>query len=342
MTKKEIIQLRQWNQGLSQSRFDDPEGVVSHFGAMQAQDYSMSLWAVALRMKNPGRGQVEACVNTGKLIRTHVLRPTWHLVHQQDIRWMMRLSAPSLRKATQFIDKQEGLTDDLFKCVWPVIEKQLQQNPSLSKEEIMACLSAESFRISNLLATQILIRAEIDMLICNGDKKGSYALFDTKVPPAPDVPRQESIVRLAEIYFRSRGPATLKDFSWWSGLPLKDAQMGVAELALNRISCENMTFYFNEPAGLGKQRALALLPCYDEYTVSYSEGRDLALPAHVDKQKLGNGIFKPTVLYGEAIVGTWKKNGKGTGVELARFPDQKPIPENVLDSAVSKFLDFIR
>lgn len=340
MNRKEIIQLRLFNQGLSTIRFERPDKVIAHFGAVQAQDYSMALWAVGLRIANPGRSAIEDLINSGEIIRTHVLRPTWHFVPQKDIRWMLELSAPHVKKATQYVDKREGLTDELFLKAWKLIEQKFREVDHLAKEDIMTCLVEGDIEVGNLLATQIIIRAELEMLLCNGAKKGTYALFEQRVPRTGQMQRSEAITRLATLYFRSRGPATLKDFAWWSGLSITDSKIGIAELGkqLAYFSFNNLKYYhFEVENGFPKKNSFVLLPCYDEYTVGYTEGRDIALPRGLDLSKIGNGIFKPMVLSGNEIIGTWRKGKKSPLVEIEGFLDNK----EVLTSDVKKYIQKI-
>jgi hypothetical protein len=343
MNRDEIIQFRLFNQGLSDNYFDNPEEIVAHFGAMQAQDYSMSLWAIGLRMQNPEKSAIEKLTNAGKIIRTHILRPTWHLVHQKDIRWMMQLSAPNVKKATQYIDKKQGLTDELFLKAWKIIEQEFTRNEFLNKEKIVSCLSNQQMVISNLLATQIIMRAEVEMLLCNGNQKNVYALFENRIPTANVISKQEAIVKLAQLYFKSRGPATLKDFVWWSGLSLNDAKIGVAELdkQLQSFTYDKLKYYhFEIKNNIPKRPSFALLPCYDEYTVGYSEGRNIVLPAGVDSAETGNGIFKPTILSENELVGTWRK-GKKNRVEIQSFTDDKNSVEKAIKEDIEKFCKFI-
>ncbi|ULT41862.1 winged helix DNA-binding domain-containing protein [Niabella defluvii] len=173
------------------------------------------------------------------------------------------------------------------------------------------------------MATQIIIRAELEMLLCNGATKSTYALFDKKVPPAAELTKTDAIVQLAQRYFQSRGPATVKDFAWWSGLGINEAKTGIAELGsrLHSFTSDNLKYYhFNvEGAIPPPATTVTLLPCYDEYTVGYSEGRSIALPAALDSAAIGNGIFKPIVLHGYEMTGTWQKNPKTGLAEVQLF-----------------------
>ena len=345
MNRKEIIQLRLFNQGLSTNCFEKPDEVVAHFGVIQAQDYLMALWAVGLRIKSPNRSAIENLINSGEIIRTHILRPTWHLVHQKDIRWMLELSAPNVKKATQYVDKKEGLTDELFLKAWKIIEQKFREIDNLTKEDIMVYLSEQQITVGNLLATQIIIRAELEMLLCNGEKKGTYALFEKRVPMTGKISKVEAITKLTQLFFKSRGPATLKDFAWWSGLSLGDAKIGIAELDKRLeyfIFNDLKYYYFKIESNIPQKTTFALLPCYDEYTVGYSEGRDIVLPTDLDKSKIGNGIFKSIILSENEIVGTWRKSKKSPYFEIQTFSDNKEILTMNAKKHIEKFNTFSR
>lgn len=321
MKAKELIELRLKNQGLTSAQFNACADVVSHFGAMQSQDYAMAKWAVGMRMQNASDSAMEKSIQAGEIIRTHILRPTWHFVHTNDIRWMMELSAPNVKKATQYVDKQVGLTDALFKKVWKIIETELNRDHNLTKEELTDRLAKKKIEVENLLATQILIRAELEMRICSGvrkENKVTYTLFDKRVPSTETISRKDALVKLASVYFKSRGPATVKDFMWWSGLDRSDATFGISGLGpdLKTASVNGLNYLYFETTQHHKKIVTALLPAYDEYMVGYTEGRDIAFPANADKSILGNGIFKPLVLVDNTIAGTWKKIKKEPFAEI--------------------------
>jgi hypothetical protein len=165
------------------------------------------------------------------------------------------------------------------------------------------------------LVTQILIRAEFEMRVCNGSRKGNkitYALFDERVPPSDKISKKDALVKLASVYFRSRGPATAKDFMWWSGLTMTEAKYAISGLGegLKSATIEGLDYLFFDHVILTKKKVSALLPSFDEYMVGYSQGREIAFPKDMDKSSVGNGIFKPIVMSDNNIVGTWKKTDK--------------------------------
>ncbi len=345
MKAKDLLQLRLANQRLTSTEFETCTDVVSHFGAMQSQDYAMAKWAVGARMRKATDADVENCVNSGEIVRTHILRPTWHFVSREDIRWMMELSAPYVRKATRYVDRQVGLTDEVFKKAWKVIGAALEQEDDLTKEDLMDRLEKKKIKVDSLLATQILIRAELEMRICNGarkEKKFTYSLFDKRVPPSKKISKRDSVIKLASIYFNSRGPATAKDFMWWSGLSLSDAKYGISGLGdqLKCVSIDGLNYFYLENIGYAKKEISVLLPSYDEYMVGYSEGRTIAFPPGIDKSFLGNGIFKPVVLSDNAIVGRWKKLTKEPFAEIEFVTDAGK--RSGVKSSLQAFKSFLR
>lgn len=328
MKVKELIELRLVNQGLTSAEFDSCANVVSHFGAMQSQDYAMAKWAVGMRMRKASDSDIEMSVNSGEVIRTHILRPTWHFVSAKDVRWMMELSAPYVKKATQYVDKQVGFTNEIFKKVWKTIEVELERDENLTKEDLTVRLAKKKIKFDSLMATQILIRAELEMRVCSGVRKGNkvaYSLFDRRVPHSEKISRKDALVKLASLYFKSRSPATVKDFMWWSGLNLSDAKYGISGLGgnLKNASVDGVNYLYFENSPYQKKKVSALLPSYDEYMVGYSEGRNIAFPPDIDKSFFGNGIFKPIVLFNNTIAGTWKKTTKKPYVEIQFLQDTR-------------------
>ncbi|MBZ4191879.1 winged helix DNA-binding domain-containing protein [Niabella beijingensis] len=343
MTVKELLQYRIRNQQLNRLKPHSPETLVDYMGAVQAQDYAMAKWAIALRLQDPGEQQIEEAINEGRIIRLHVVRPTWHFVTSDNVRWMMELSAPSIQKAARYIDQQTGLTVPLYTKARKVLE-QVLETEDLTKEEIMDKLAQRKIKIDNLLATQLLIRAETEMLICSGKRKGrrfTYTLFDKRVAPAPAIGREEALARLAALYFKTRGPATLKDFAWWSGLTATDATKGwkAIEKELTPAVVNGGTYWMFEqdlPAAKAVPHSF-LLPSYDELTVGYSESRGLLFNG--DGNLVGNGIFRAVMMEQQKLTGIWTRTEKKNGIELGFnfLPEHSGTPSRNLISSVKHY-----
>ncbi|WP_353721287.1 winged helix DNA-binding domain-containing protein [Dyadobacter sp. 676] len=326
MTLSDIAAVRLANQQVLDTRFTDPAGLVAWMGAVQAQDFAMAKWALGLRLKKATDDSVEEAIDAGGIIRTHVMRPTWHFVATGDIRWMMELTAPHIVKLAGTMYRQLKLDRSVFNMTNDLIGRLLADGQELTREEIIAEVNKAGIETDNLRATHIVFQAELDKVICNGARRGkkfTYALFDKKVPSAPALPREQGLAALAKRYFTSHGPATIQDFVWWTGLPVADARLGFeavrGEFETAKVGGREYIF-----AGFGEvpkmpSRAM-LLPPYDELTVGYAD-RSVAMDAAVARNPdSGNGIFKPVVMVKGKIVGAWRRTEKKDSVNIEITP----------------------
>ena len=131
-----ITDIRLRTQQLVNPAFNDPKELVAWMGALQGQEYSMAKWAVGLRLKNPDIRKVEAALEKGEILRTHALRPTWHLVVAEDIRWMLKLSARRVRLAYDSYWKNHGISEELHVKSLEVIVRALEGKRYLTRQEI--------------------------------------------------------------------------------------------------------------------------------------------------------------------------------------------------------------
>ena len=269
-----IPNIRLQNQQLLNPLFCQPKELVSWLGAMQAQNYSMVKWAVGMRLKSATIQTVEEALRKGEILRTHVMRPTWHLVAAEDIRWMLKLSAQRIKSANDSFAKGYNLeiTDELYAKSYNLLEKILCGNKSLTKQEIAEhfCCSGILVEADNHRMTRFMVRAEQEGIVCSGEDKGgkyTYALLEERVPPVPEITKDEALARLARSYFRSHAPAVLQDFIWWSGLPVSEAKQAIylIESELTAEQWNGQTWYVHEACRTrGKVSGrFHLLPSYD-------------------------------------------------------------------------------
>ncbi len=286
---------------------------------MQAQDYAMAKWAIGLRCPGATQPSVDFAINNAEIIRTHLLRYTWHFVAAADLRWILDLLAGKLRASMVSRHKQLGLTEEKIAHSNNCMGKALQGGRQLTREELLGELKIAGFALDGNRASHLLGRAEIDGIICSGAIKGgkqTYALLDEWVPKAESVDRQTALAKLAYRYFSSHGPASLQDFTWWSGLSVAEARSAL-ELAKPQLVSETIdsqVYWFTEiepvphsaPAGEG----CYLLPAFDEYLISYKD-RSAALPAtDFTRAVSSNGIFWPVVVIEGKVRGIWKRTIK--------------------------------
>ncbi|MEY4876967.1 MAG: hypothetical protein RL708_2116 [Bacteroidota bacterium] len=351
-------------QQIAQQQFQQPNELLNWMGAMQAQDYEMSKWAVALRLQpqanskfnqpspiGEGKGEVkqqnefgisenkiETALNNGELIRTHILRPTWHIVAPENLRWMLDLSAPQLSRTLNSYSKSVGMDAKTLLQSEKIILKLLAQKNHCTRDEIMALLQSEKINTDNYRSAHIMFHAELNGLVCNGIRKGkenTYALLDERIPASKKINRDEALAKLATIYFQSHSPATLKDFSWWSGLNQTDAKKAIDFISKNleKIEVDEQTYFVsvnekNIPlapfkGGITANAEIHLLPAFDEYIISYNHRFDVIDKIHSSKAFTNNGIFKPMIVQDGKIIGIWKRTIAGKKLKTEIFPFEK-------------------
>lgn len=312
MIRSDVVQLRLANQGLTQTRGQSPKEIVTWMGAMQAQDYTMAKWAIGIRLPGSTETMVEAALDCGDILRTHVLRPTWHLIAGEDIHWMLALTAPHIRSSMKSRHKELELSTKVLSKSYSIFEKTLKGNNHSTRDELMVKLEKARISTKDSRASHIFLMAELDGLICNGTLKGkktTYALLDERIKAKKKITREESLYKLADRYFSSHGPATLQDFIWWSGLPVGDAKKAFAMIRKNftEETTNNKNYLIKDLSGNRKNESVFLLPAFDEFLISYKD-RKASLPStDFTKAISNNGVFWPTITVNGQVVGTWKR-----------------------------------
>lgn len=316
MTHLDIAHWRLHNQGLATAPFENPVEIVQWLGAVQSQDYAAAKWALGVRMQGATDEAIEQAFDAGAILRTHIMRPTWHFVTPTDIRWMLELTASRVNAANAYQYRTLELDDATFARSNDALTKALQGGKQLTRTELQSVLKQIGIAADNLLRfTCLIMRAELDGIICSGARRGkqfTYALLEERAPQAKVLDRDESLAALARRYFISHGPATLQDFVWWSGLTRTDARNGL-EMVRSQLlqeTIDNQTYWFAPSAPSAKNCSLKayLLPNYDEYTVGYTDRS-----AAVDRERTKHLDPRSSVFLGHIIVidghivGAWKR-----------------------------------
>jgi hypothetical protein len=312
----DVLRERLANQFLTGAQLKTPVDVVRALGAVQAQDYSGAKWAVGMRTTSATDADVEAAVARGDILRTHVLRPTWHFVLPEDIRWMLALTGPRISQAMSSYNRKLGLTPAVFRKSHAAIENALRDGKQLTRNELRPLVAKARREASNgQIIGHMMMQAEIDGLICSGACRGkqfTYALLDERVPSAPALDRDDALSRLAELYFRGRGPATVHDFSWWSGLTVGDAKRAIEIRGRSLTSVvvdgkTNWTVERAKPAPPTSGTA-HLLPNYDEYFIGH---RDRSAIGHrlkgVHLVTGGDSSISHVAIVAGELVGGWRR-----------------------------------
>jgi hypothetical protein len=346
MTTIELAKIRMASQQIGGTRFKNAKNVLEWMGAMQAQDYSMAKWAIGIRLSNSTDKEINSAMDNGDILRTHLLRPTWHLVSNENVYWMLELTAPQIRASFSSRHIQLGLTKTILKKSNSVIEKALRGGINLTREELIAELGKEKIATDENRASHLFAWAELDGLICSGaikSGKQTYAMLEERVQKKKPFNKDEALATLAKKYFASRCPATLQDFVWWSGLNVRDARH-----ALDMISREFIPEKIDSqicwvPSSYAGQKAIHesayLLPAFDEFIISY-RNRSAALPFENHKKTISsNGIFRPVIVINGQVQGIWKRtfSADKVTVDAELFESPSKVVRNRVEIASEEY-----
>ncbi len=274
----DICGQRLASQHLTKQKIEKASEIVQLLGAVQAQDYSAAKWGIAQRTRSATDAEVEKEISDGSILRTHVLRPTWHFVAPADIRWMLALTAPRVKALLAFYDRKLELDAPVLRRSRAVLTKALRDGKQLTRTELSQALTKSGIRADGTQRlAHLVMHAELDGLICSGARRGkqfTYALLEERVAPAKKLSRDEALVELAHRYFTTRGPATPDDFAWWSGLTRTDAKRAVAAHSTLEQTIIGERKYWFQPTKRttqGKSPVARLLPNYDEYFIGLKD-----------------------------------------------------------------------
>lgn len=349
MTHSAISSLRLTNQHIQGTQFTSVQELVHWMGAVQSQDYAMAQYAIGVRIKNSTHRMIEEAIDKAEIIRTHILRPTWHFVSAKDARWMMELTAKNLNRALASNNRRLELDEKTFKKCNGIIEKLLYGGKHLTRKEIMSVLEKKGIRTNDLRASHIMFRAETSLVVCNGikrEKQFTYALFDERVPATKKRTREEALAGLALTYFLSHGPASLPDFTWWSGLSASDAREGL-ELVKGKLVSEksrDKIYWFSPDSSFTKNKTnfLVFLPAFDEFIISY-KSREVCLdPQFASHAFTNNGIFNPIIVHNAKVIGIWKPQyQKGVKIKQHFFGKPSATQQRLCLKATRQFERFM-
>jgi len=349
-----LVAERLRNQHLLESALRDPADVVARLGAVQAQDYTGAKWALGQRVNDTTDADVERAFNDGAILRTHVLRPTWHFVTPADIRWMLALSGPRVIVRSASAHRELELDHRAFSRSWKILERALGGGAHLTRVELRAALTRAGISAAGVRLGHLLMRAELEGLICSGPRQGkhaTYAWLERRVPPATPLSRDESLARLARAYFSSHGPATERDYVWWSGLTVGDARAGMAMIRadLDRMTLDGLTCW-SMPSPASRSRArlrsghVHLLPIYDEYLIAYKDRVHVTGAAPSRAAGKRDDVFSHYLMVDGQLAGTWSRTltTRSVVVDLHPYAALKGASVRMAASAVERYGRFLR
>ncbi len=318
-----LLATRLRNQKLTGRGLRRPEDIVAWLGAVQAQDFIGAKWALGLRRSNLLDADIEAAFTEGRILRTHVLRPTWHFVAADDIRWMLALTGPRVQALNRGYGRTLGIDDRLFAKGRKVVERALEGANHLTRKQLSAELSRARIDATGQRLAHLLMDIELQGVICSGPRSGlqfTYALVNERAPHATMLSREESLAELARRYFQSHGPATLRDFCWWSGLTVRDAKEAVALSEVEVMATPPLL-------DLAKD-ATYLLPNYDEYLIAYKDRGAVLDPARSRQLGVFSSEEHPHhVVIDGRVAGSWRRTDLLERAQGRSAPIRATLPD---------------
>ena len=277
ITERDIARWRLHSQLLA-APIDGAEQVVRSLLGVQAENPSQSAWAVATRTTSPRQDDLADAIASGRVLRTHVLRPTWHYVHADDAQWLLELTAS---RVLPTVDQQLRPLDDRMTAVTEAVESTLAEASDRTRAELAGALAERGIELVGQQAMLLLAHLELHGLVCSGvprDGEHTYALFADRVPAPRRLDRDDALTELALRYFTSHGPATERDLAYWATLTVTDVRRGVAGAAdrLASFDHDGRTFWHapgDLPSAASASPDAHLLQVLDEMYRGYQDSR---------------------------------------------------------------------
>lgn len=325
----DIASRRLHTQRLTGEPFASPVEAVAWLGAVQSQDYAGAKWALGQRTRDVTDADLDRLFDEGAILRTHVMRPTWHFVLPDDIRWLLDLTAPRVKATLAHYDRQLEIDLTLLKRSHAMMETALRDGTHLTRNELAAALERAGIPAAGQRLGHLVMHAELDAIIVSGPRRGkqfTYALLDERAPSGRRLNRDEALAELTRRYFTSHGPAQVQDFAWWSGLTVTEVKRGLA-LAEPTLAPEVIggKSYWSSPDlhPIGARAPMMhLLPNYDEFLIAYRDRSASLDPVRgFDRAPFPYGsILVHVVVLNGQVWGGWKRRLRGRQVVIELGP----------------------
>ncbi|MDQ2853657.1 MAG: winged helix DNA-binding domain-containing protein [Chloroflexota bacterium] len=347
-----IVGRRLKSQRISGSAASTPDQVVRGLGAMQAQEYPVAKWSIGMRTAGGSSdAALDQALADGLILRTHILRPTWHFVLPADIRWMQQLTAARVQARMALYQRRLGLDEAIHQATNRALSRILDGGKRLTRREILPLLQDRGIAVDGERLGHLMLRAELDLLVCSGGLKGrqhTYALLDEIVPAASPMPREVGLAELTRRYFTGHGPATATDFAWWSGLTMADVRRGLELVRgqLESVMVADRTLWFasipDVPAD--PSPTAHLIQGYDEFIIGYSQSRHLVdLASLYTAAPVRETLPLHAVLLDGQVVARWRRlpGPKSTVIQVQLGRQLAPPEFDALKRGVDRYARFL-
>jgi hypothetical protein len=318
--------------------------------AVQAENRGQAAWAVAARTQNPDQADLAALLDEGAIVRTHVLRPTWHFVRAEDIGWLLGLTGPRVRRVTvQQLRDAHGLDERSIGRAVTALMHALASRGQLTRAQLGDELRERGIGGSRQMLMILLAHAELDGLICSGPVAGgehTYTLMERRVPAARRLGRTEALAELTLRYFTGHGPATERDLAYWATLTLTDVRAGLQQVRdqLGSFQHDGRTFWHapGEAPGGPQQPAGHLLQILDETYRGYQDSRWL-LDAAGDVPRTREAAAGMALVDAQLLAAMRRTVAPGhVRFDLRPYRALTPPEIEALDQAASRYGEYLQ
>ena len=314
MLANRIASQRLHNQHITRPRPGSAADLVAALGSVQAQEYAFAKWALALRLRSATtNAEIDAALDRGEILRTHLLRPTWHFVAAPDLVWIQRLTGARVYARLATYLRNFGIEKNTVVKATAVIERALDEGAYLTRQELRARLARARITLDGTPLALVVMSAELEHVICSGPRRGkqfTYALVSERAPKTRTLAGDEALAELTRRYFSSHGPATIRDFVWWSSLTTADVRRGLDIIKARPLEQDGRTYWTVNAVRDRAHRGtdVRLLPIYDEFLVAYRDR--VAVPHGPSSYTLGP--MKHALVIDGQVAGTWTTDGRGS------------------------------
>ncbi|MDI1463566.1 winged helix DNA-binding domain-containing protein [Catellatospora sp. KI3] len=350
MDARSLAFWRMRNLGLLDPPATDAVATVGGLVAVQSQDFGPAKWSLGDRDGDATDAHLDAAFARGEFLRTHVLRPTWHFVAPDDIRWLLALTGPRVHQFLGYYYRQQGLDEAVLARGDEVLVAALSGGPQLTRKDLVPHLAAAGLPTGNLAVTHLAMHAELEGLICSGAPQGkqqTYALLADRAPDAWVLDADQALAELTLRYFTSHGPATAKDFRWWSSLTLADIRRGLDLVGdrLHSLTADGLTYWFagSPPEAVPDRPVVHLLQGYDEYIVGYSESKFLLDLAKRGGSRLDRPAANGVLLVDGQFTGHWRRTvtRRDVAFDLEVYAELGPAEHAALQATADRHGRFL-
>jgi hypothetical protein len=350
MDVREIALGRLSSQQIAQTRFNQPGDLTSWLVAIQGQDYAGAKWSLGLRLPGSTDADIERAIADRVIARTWALRGTLHFLAANDVRWMVTLLSARLIAGSARRNRELELDEQTLTRASKLLAQAVEGGTLRTRAELFSILEENGISTSGQRGIHMLYRASLEGLLCQGVMQGKNStFFALEELPARNksLSRDKALAELAARYFASRGPATLQDFVWWSGLPATEAKgaLEAVHSKLEKETIEGQTYWFSPTEVKIKEssKGVFLLPGFDEYLLAYKDRSASLDDPHYKRGIPLNGMMPATIVSAGRVIGTWKRTIKKDTVMFALSPFRKFTGEEIdaIRDSAKRYAEFL-